>query len=353
MKRRGFTLIELLVVIAIIAILVALLLPAVQQVREAARKSQCQDHLHNLGIALLNYESSFKVLPPLCIGDHINTNHAHRPNLWSTTNTGDNTRGGWSWGAMLLPFIEQKPLYDTLDVRGRYASEAIDLWGNPAIAQGFQTPMDIFRCPSDNGPDVNTNAGRQIAGVTNTTARATVLSNYIAINRGHRIGTTDQGDEVFNVRTVLIDGTANRTGCFVVDAACKLALVTDGMSNQLLLGERAWNYMGANNVIVQALAGNALVAGGTNGTNGDSRGTGTGPTDVGGALGLCPINQKVAYSPNPNLNAEAQTGFSSLHAGGAQFVLGDGKVTFISENIDLAVVAALARKNDGQPVRVP
>ena len=83
--RTGFTLIELLVVIAIIAILVALLLPAVQQVREAARKSQCQDHLHNLVIGIHNYESSFKVLPPAMIADHHNyknadvmgTNNAH------------------------------------------------------------------------------------------------------------------------------------------------------------------------------------------------------------------------------------------------------------------------------------
>lgn len=218
--------------------------------------------------------------------------------------------------------------------------------------QAFQEPIDVFRCPSDTGPDQYTNAGRQIAGLTGTTARAPSLSNYIAINRGHRIGTGDQGEEVFNSRAVLIDGTANRTGCFVVDASCRIALVTDGLSNQLFLGERSWNYQGTGGTIVQPLAGNALVAGETNGTNQDSRGTGTGPSDVGGALGLCPINQKVAYAPS-KLNAGAQCGFSSLHPGGAQFALGDGEVTFLSENIDLAVAAALARKNDATPVRVP
>ncbi|MFV0442268.1 MAG: type II secretion system protein, partial [Planctomycetaceae bacterium] len=92
--RRGFTLIELLVVIAIIAILVALLLPAVQQVREAARKSQCQDHFHNLVIAMHSYEGTFKGLP-LAVAAN---NTGHGPSVW----------------VHVLPFIEQKPLYDRI-----------------------------------------------------------------------------------------------------------------------------------------------------------------------------------------------------------------------------------------------
>jgi prepilin-type N-terminal cleavage/methylation domain-containing protein len=345
-RRSAFTLIELLVVIAIIAILVALLLPAVQSVREAARKSQCQDHLHNLGIALHNYESAYKVLPPAAIGDHIEGvagqahwgPHQHRP--------------GWSWGAMLLKQTEQGPLFDTLQVNRRRAGLAIDAWNTATIQAAFETPVDLFRCPSDAGPDKNTN-GRRVEGFATTTRRETILSNYITVNRGHRAGTGDQGWEVF-MRRLLIDGTANRTGAFVVDQACKLAFITDGTSNQLFLGERAWRYTGANNAVVQARAGNVLVCGGRSTTIADCRGDGNcGLTEVAGALGYCPINQRVAYSTSPNLNAEAQTGFSSLHPGGAQFVLGDGKVTFLSENLDLNVAAALARKSDGVPVKVP
>ena len=109
-RRRGFTLIELLVVIAIIAILVAMLLPAVQQVREAARKSQCQDHMHNIGIAIHNYEASHKMFPPLTINPgafNCNANNV-------AGGGGDNIRNHTAY-MLLLPFIEQKSIYDQID----------------------------------------------------------------------------------------------------------------------------------------------------------------------------------------------------------------------------------------------
>jgi prepilin-type N-terminal cleavage/methylation domain-containing protein len=348
MRRRGFTLIELLVVIAIIAILVAMLLPAVQQVREAARKSQCQDHLHNLGIALMDYEASLKVLPPAMIGDHNEaaTGQAHFGGI-------DNG-AGWSWGALVLKFLEQGPLYDTLGVQSRRAGQALDLWTtNAAIAQGFQTQIDVFRCPSDAGPELHT-TGRTVRGFTDTTRRPVNVSNYVAINRGHRPTTTDAGEEVFLTRA-LNDANA-RAGCFVVDQSCKLAQVTDGLSNQLLLGERAYSYAGPNATIVTARAANVLVGSGRAATGGDCGGENTcALTHVSGTLGRCPINSTsgACGAQTTSTNGVAMAGFSSLHPGGAQFVLGDGKVTFLSENIDLSVAAFLARKNDGNPVKVP
>ena len=120
-RNRGFTRIELLVVIAIIAILVALLLPAVQQVREAARKSQCQDHLHNIAIALHDYESSFKMLP-----------------AGSARNNPAGACGGnsaWGWAAAILPYNEQKPLYDQLNV------------GSLALYQVLGTPAESLTTP--------------------------------------------------------------------------------------------------------------------------------------------------------------------------------------------------------------
>src|SRR5690606_12301272 len=121
----------------IIAILVALLLPAVQSVREAARRTQCQDHLHNLALAVHNYEGVHKRLPP----GHMNPQIRILAGLCS-----EGRNGTWAWGAMLLPQIEQKPLYDLIEP-GR------DEFQNTAnVAEkraAMQQPIEIFRCPSD------------------------------------------------------------------------------------------------------------------------------------------------------------------------------------------------------------
>ena len=103
--HKGFTLIELLVVIAIIGVLVALLLPAVQAAREAARRAQCVNNLKQIGIALFNYESSIGTFPPGYIDYQNNSN-----------NTPDLDMGpGWGWAAMSLPFLEQQPLYNAIN----------------------------------------------------------------------------------------------------------------------------------------------------------------------------------------------------------------------------------------------
>ncbi len=340
MKRRGFTLIELLVVIAIIAILVALLLPAVQQVREAARRSQCQDHLHNLVIGLHSYEGVHKGLPPAAIADH-HGGAANQAHYGASTN-----KPGWSWGAMTLKFIEQGPLYDTLQVSGRRAALAVDDWANTQHA--FQNPIAVFRCPSDTGPDINTD-GRRVSGDNDSTLRGTTMSNYIAMNRGHRPGTGDQGDEVI-IQRALNEPAA---GCFMLDQSCKFSMITDGTSNTIFLGERVYTYNAGGGTIVTPRAGNALVSGGYGGDLYDGRGEGIGLTDVAGAFGLVPVNQRRPYSASPNINDEARTGFSSHHPGGAQFAMGDGKVTFLSENLDGTVASALARKADGIPVTGP
>ena len=344
MRRRGFTLIELLVVIAIIAILVALLLPAVQQVREAARKSQCQDHLHNLGIAIMNYEGSYKVLPPAMIGDHIEatTGQAHFGGI-------DNA-AGWSWGALILKHIEQGPLYDRLNVGRQRAGQAIDQWGTAAIQQAFQTPIDVYRCPSDAGPETHS-TGRTVRGFTSGTRRGVAVSNYVAVLRGYR-GGTDAAEEII-LQRLLFD---NRTGPFVVDQSCKLAHITDGVSNQIFIGERAYTYPGTGGTVITARGANALVGGGRAATLFDCGGENScALTHVAGTLGRCPINCKngACGAQTTSNNGVAMAGFSSLHPGGAQFVLGDGKVMFMSDNIDLSVAARLARKADGQAVRVP
>jgi prepilin-type N-terminal cleavage/methylation domain-containing protein len=342
-NRRGFTLIELLVVIAIIAILVALLLPAVQQVREAARRSQCQDHLHNLVVGLHSYEGSHKAFAPGIISDW----YSYRVGGTQMTGASGNhgSRANWTWGAMLLPFIEQKPLYDRLGVGSRRASDAVQNWTQTRL--GFTTPIDLFRCPSDNGPEVNDGNSR-VTATTSGTQRGTILTNYIGVNRGGR----SQAYEVVN--TAL--HTESRIGTFIVNTAVRIPFITDGVSNTVLLGERAWRY-NVGTATRQSKAGNALVVRGYTGTTFDCGGEGCGLSRAVGCLGGTPNPANADQRGEPingqTSNSRAQNGFSSLHAGGAQFALGDGKVTFISQNIDLGVAGNLGAIADGQPVRVP
>jgi len=334
---RGFTLIELLVVIAIIAILVALLLPAVQQVREAARKSQCQDHLHNLAIAVMSYEGAFRSLPPGVVPEHTYTTDINGAGSGTPPFGASVNKPNWVWGALLLKFIEQGPAYERLGVGSRRAGQAIDDWTNTSNI--FTTPIDLFRCPSDTGPDVNTN-GRRVEGFTGTTLRGTALANYVGMNRGHQRKAAD-GYEIYHGK----DRSWADGGIFIHGIDVKLRDVTDGTSNTIVIGERADSYrVGAT--VVAARAANVFVTSSRTTNIQDCAGDGDCATDAFGALGF--------YGPNgATNNGHAQAGISSLHPGGAQLALLDGKVTFLSENADREVCSRLAVRHDGQSVRAP
>ncbi len=154
--RSGFTLVELLVVIAIIGILIALLLPAVQAAREAARRSQCTNNLKQLGLALHNYHDANTKLPPGWLQKYVGT-------ALSST--------GWGWGSFVLPFVEQQSLFDIIQP-GQGS-----LWAATAeVAKlaAMQQELKAYRCPSD--IQTVTNSGRLING------QALTVSNYIGNN---------------------------------------------------------------------------------------------------------------------------------------------------------------------------
>src|SRR5438876_4264467 len=133
--RAGFTLIELLVVIAIIGILIGLLVPAVQKVREAAARLQCQNNLKQIGLALHGYHDTYKFFPPGYVDGNTDP-----------TSTPDNDVGpGWGWAAFLLPYLEQGSVYKQINF-----NEGVGIGGNVAVCQ---LSLPIFNCPSDAYPD--------------------------------------------------------------------------------------------------------------------------------------------------------------------------------------------------------
>ncbi|PQO45898.1 DUF1559 domain-containing protein [Blastopirellula marina] len=184
-NRSGFTLVELLVVIAIIGVLIALLLPAVQQAREAARRAQCNNNLKQIGLALHMYNDTFSKLPPSSVA--------------STDKT------IFAWSALILPQMEQKNLYDRLDPTSRSFGAVLT-----SDVTALQSPVDTFVCPSDPTGKLNDNRPFDISGTLTNTAKSNYpgcLGNYTS------------------------KGAFTSTGI-------KLKDVTDGLSNTIFVGER-------------------------------------------------------------------------------------------------------------------
>ena len=142
---RGFTLIELLVVIAIISVLIALLLPAVQSAREAARRAQCVNNLKQIGLALHNYHQAQDIFPPGYVSS-INLTVVNPCDFDQEMHNGVDLGTGWAWGSMILPFLEQQPLYSSINFNLSVAYPDNDTCS--------LTALSVYLCPSDDGPSV-------------------------------------------------------------------------------------------------------------------------------------------------------------------------------------------------------
>lgn len=289
-QRRAFTLIELLVVIAIIAVLVALLLPAVQQAREAARRSQCINNLKQIGLALHNYHDTHNVLPPGWIGAQGGGPDMEGPS-------------GFGWAMHILPNVDQAILYGQIN-------PGLPLL-HPANDIARKTVIKSFRCPTDPGPDnwdIHEEADPTI--VITRLPSATYVGSF---------GT--EGAEYLCSASPFPNAQCKGNGVFSHNSSTRLAELIDGTSNTILVGEHKSNSsLGWNSTWVGFVP--------------------EGEEATARFLGVA--------DHTPNHPASHFDDFSSHHTGGVHFLFGDGRVRFVTQSIDLGLFQGLATKAGGE-----
>ena len=297
-RRRAFTLIELLVVIAIIAILVALLLPAVQQAREAARRIRCKNNLKQIGIALHNYHDLYETLPPGWIAvDDQGLHSAHEG------------RSGVGWGTMILPQIDQGPLHDMFNADVSIA--------DPANQSLRDTILPIYQCPSDPKPD---KWEIEEEGSPGTVLAELPTGNYISAFGTEEL---DGCENTPGTAPVTGAGQCRGDGAFFHNSRVRIRDVNDGLSNTLFTGERRTDpNLGWYSTWVGMVPE--------------------------GEEAFQRVLGSVDHVPNdPHSHFDD---FSSHHEGGTHFLLGDGQVRFVTESIDHGLYQALGTIHNGETV---
>ena len=295
---RAFTLIELLVVIGIIAVLMGLLLPAVQAAREASRRAQCVNNLKQTGLALLNYEQSLRVFPPGYVSNF--------------DSSGDDTGPGWGWAAMLLPMVERGATFHAINFN--LPIEA------PANSTARLDVVASFLCPSDTVPsswwavDRNAATGAPVRNICQLAP-----SNYVGM-----YGTSEPGP----------DGD----GVFFRNSSVSLRDVTDGASATIFVGERSHRLGEAT--WVGSVTGALMYP-----TDNDNIGRYVTETSSGMILGHA---GELAGPGSPNSDVNQ---FYSMHAGrGVNFLFGDGHVAFLRATMNYKTYLALATRAGGEVV---
>lgn len=313
-SRSGFTLVELLVVIAIIGILIALLLPAVQAAREAARRSQCSNNLKQVVLGLHNYHDTHRVFPPGFI-DSDPTYTAGSQGVMQNVN-------GLAWSTFILPFIEQAPLYDQVQSQtlGFARHWERDFGGASAPIPASREGVSVYSCPSDTMSLINTKRG-----------------NY---GKNNYLGNSGNAAAI------------DRKGIFWVNSAVRMADIRDGTSNAVMVIERTGTRELAN---TSCGVGAAAVACDWN------AGLWIGPSYVGNSVGWHPgldspdVDSYGGGNATYMINRSNQTwgnswGSASDHPGGLQLALCDGSVRFVSETIDMLTYRYIRDRQDGNVV---
>lgn len=324
-SKRGFTLVELLVVIAIIGVLVALLLPAVQAAREAARRSACQNNLHQIGLGLQNYHSAKQFFP---YGAHDGDCESGVPH----------DRFPQTWRTLILPYMENQPLYEQLrelaDQSRGNGCYPVRRWERSPLQQ---TPVESYICPSES---INVGSGLATWSGPSTAAVASYFGNAGPVATGPRDWGEDKGCGLCfrQIDCPCNFGTGrgfffghNGDGPGMLDMwpnELSVGHVTDGTSNTLHVGETYWSEPNSGQ---------------------------PGCTDNMHWMSSWSVSSTVwgintdylARIPDID-NWQAGCNYRSLHPGGAQFLFVDGSVRFLQDDIQPSLLGNLGQRNDGR-----
>jgi prepilin-type N-terminal cleavage/methylation domain-containing protein/prepilin-type processing-associated H-X9-DG protein len=319
-RRRGFTLIELLVVIAIIGILIALLLPAVQKVRDAANRTKCANNLKQIGLALHNYHDTYNLLPT---GANDST---YDPVLGPPN---PNYHLYWTWMALILPYVEQQNLFKEADdfAHGRGNQSLPLCWQDPYGQYGNRanpaqyTVVSTYTCPADNR---DLTASFVPDGVGGPVTLDCAFTGFLGVNG-------------IDLRT--------RDGVLFTGSNIAFKDVTDGLSNTLFVGERppsedlefGWWFDGFGQSVGLQGTGSSDTVLGVREINNNTY-----------PLSQCPRGPYTFMQGELKNNCD-QFHFWSLHAGGANFLFGDASIHFIPYSA-AGILPAMATRANGEPV---